>query len=1105
MSAPNKLIEKIEGFTRKYYLNRLIQGVLVGAVLWIVFYLLINGLEYFSWFPPKGRFVLFLFLLAGSAFVLVYHFLIPLVNLIRFRKKMSVEQASVMIGKFFPEIKDKLLNTIQLSNQMAAEGDNALLAATIEQRSARLSPIRFSDAVDLRGNLKYLGIFFGLLLLLILLMVFLPSFAVQPTQRIVNYEQQFEKPLPYQVEILQDNIETTQGKEVKFNIRVTGDRIPDAFYVKSELGQQLMTKGSANDFTYTFKNLFNDLTFNVIGGEYISRPLHITVHPNPTLLSYRCELRYPAYIHRTDETLEAKTRLIVPQGTQLTFSFTTRDTEQMNVSRDSLNSSLTAKDDIFEYQFVAAQSTKFEVQVENSWNRTIEPLPFSVDVLPDAYPDIRVESFDEQLSTDVYFSGLVTDDYGFSRLTFNCKVKEPIEKNIVKTVPLDLKQTRSSFFYQFNMDSLGIMPGQNMEVYFEVWDNDGFHGPKSKRSETFTYYKPSETALDSVANQQSEDIMERLSEKSQEANKLQDEIEKMLQDLIQKKDLDWSDKEKMKELMEKQQQIQDEWNKLQQEQEKLADFMKENEIANEDLLKKQEQINKLFEEVIPEELQKMMEQIDKLLEEMPREQMQQTMQDIKKNNQKMQELLDRNLALLEQLKMEKDLNDLANKLDTLGEELQKQEAENQQKEAGEETDQKSAEEAKEEFDKMMDELDKLLEKNQELQDPFDMQKDEEMQESIDQDLQDAMQQEQNQQNGQQQQNSQQKKQDAGQKMQQMAQNMMMQMQMQGMQQMAEDAHLVRILLENVVHASHEQEALMNEIGSIRSDDPSLVEKIIHQKEVADNFNMVRDSLRSMAKRQPMIQNFIFEELHTIENQTENAMKQLNDLKLSQATRHQQTAMMSMNNLALMLAESLENMENSMESMGMPMQSCQSKPGKQGQQSMKNMQQMQQQLSEQLKQMQQQMEQGQQTPNSMSEEFARMAAEQEMLRQGMQQMLNDMKENGQIGDDGLNEIIKDMEKLEEELVNKKINKKMIERSQKIESRMLESQKAQEKREQEEKRKSNEFKGSLFDRQIDEILYKETLKKNQEFLRSNPIEFAPYYRDKINEYYLKKNTH
>ena len=1099
MSAPNNLIEKIEGFTRKYYLNRLIQGVLVGAVLWIVLYLLINGLEYFSWFPPKGRFVLFLFLLAGSAFVLVYYFLIPLINLIRFRKKMSVEQASVMIGKFFPEIKDKLLNTIQLSNQAASDADNALLAATIEQRSARLSPIRFSDAVDLRSNLKYLGIFFGSLLILIALMVFLPSFAVQPTQRIVNYEQNFEKPFPYQVEIEQDEIETTQGKEVKFNIRVTGDRIPDAFYVKSELGQQLMTKGSVNEFSYTFKNLYNDLTFNVVGGDYTSRPLHITVHPNPTLLSYRCEVHYPAYIHRTNETLEGKTRLIVPQGTKLIFNFTTRDTEHMTVSRDSLTTDLTAHDDIFEYQFVAAQSTKFEVQVQNTWNNSLEPLPFAVDVLPDAYPDIRVESFDEQLSTDVYFSGLVTDDYGFSRLTFNCMVKESVEKNIVKTVFLDLKQTRTSFFYQFNMDSLGIMPGQNMEVYFVVWDNDGYHGPKSKRSETFTYYKPSESALDSIANEQSEDIMERLQEKSQEADKLQDDIEKMLQDLIQKKDLDWSDKEKMKDLLEKQQQIQDEWNKLQEEQDKLSDFMKEHDIANEDLIKKQEQINKLFDEVIPEELKKLMEQIDKLLEEMPREQMQQMLQDIKKNNQSMQELLDRNLALLEQLKMEKDLTDLANKLDKLGEELQKQNADNQNK-AGEEDDQKSAEEAKEEFDKMMDELDQLLEKNQQLQQPFDMEKDEEMQESIDQDLQDAMQNEQQNQP----QQSKSKKQQAGQKMKQMSQNMMSMMQMQGMEQLAEDAHLMRILLENVVHASHEQEALMTEIGKMRSDDPSLVEKIIHQKDVADNFNMVRDSLRSMAMRQPMVQNFVFDELHTIENQTENAMKYLNDLKLSQAARHQQTAMMSMNNLALMLAESLENMENSMEAMGMPMSNSKPKPG-QGQQSMQKMQQLQQQLSEQLKQMQQQMQQGQQMPNSMSEEFARMAAEQEMLRQGVQKMLNEMKENGQIGDDGLNEIIKDMEKLEEELVNKKINHKMIERSQRIESRMLESQKAQEKREQEEKRKSNEYKGSHFDRKIDEYLYQQSLKKNQEFLRTNPIEYAPYYKDKINDYYLKKNTH
>ena len=74
MSAQQHLIEKIERFARKFYANRLIQGVLIGAALWIVFYLLVNALEYFSWFSSNVRFALFVLLVAGSAAVLVFYF-----------------------------------------------------------------------------------------------------------------------------------------------------------------------------------------------------------------------------------------------------------------------------------------------------------------------------------------------------------------------------------------------------------------------------------------------------------------------------------------------------------------------------------------------------------------------------------------------------------------------------------------------------------------------------------------------------------------------------------------------------------------------------------------------------------------------------------------------------------------------------------------------------------------------------------------------------------------------------------------------------------------------------------------------------------------------
>ena len=1074
MSSQEVLIGKIECFVRKFYVNRLIQGALIGAALWILFYLAVNTLEYFSWFSPKVRMVLFAVLLLGTAAVLAVYFIVPLVNLIRYRHKMSLEQAALLIGRFFPGVDDKLLNTLQLSSSADDAGSRQLLEATIEQRTAQLAPLRFTDAVDLKGNLRYVYLFVILLAVLVLLLVFLPKFAVQPAQRILNYHQEYEKPLPFSVILQQDAVETRQGADFSFSIHVEGSQIPDAFYVKSSMGQQLFTKESINDYTHTFKNLYHDFSFQVVGGDYVSRPIPVTVHPNPTLLSYRCKASFPAYIHRQNEVYEGKTRLIVPQGTRLEFVFQTRDCDTLFVVRDSVATPFIANHDEVVVPFTAAASFVFDLVCRNPWSEHFDPIRFMVDIIPDGYPDIRVESYDEELSTQVYFSGLIADDYGFSKLLFHCEMKEPVERQVVQPVLFDKTQTRTSFFYRIDLDSLGVMPGQQVEAFFEVWDNDGFHGPKSKRSEVFSYYKPSLSALDSLAEHAENDIMERMASKSEEASKLRDDIEKMLQELTAKKDLDWSDKEKIKDLLEKQNEMEEEWNRLQEEQEKLSDFMKEHELANEELLKKQQKINELFEQVIPEELQKLMLEIDRLLEEMPRNQMQDLLQNMKRDNQKLQDLLDRNLSLLEQLKMEKDLNEFIDELKELGEELA----------SG--NDSLTKEESKEAFEELMQTLDSLMDRNQELTEPFNLQKDPAMENAIQQDLDKGA------------------KQDAGKKMQEMAESIMMDMMSGGEEQLAEDAQLVRILLENTVRASHQEEELMKELGKLHSDDPSLSSKIVRQKELSANFEMVEDSLRAMAMRQPSIQNFVFDEIASINRNSESALKYMNDLRFPMAVNYQQKALMSMNNLALMLAESLRDMEDMMSASACKMGNKKPKPGNQGK-SMQQMKQLQEQLGQQLKQLQQKMQQqnGQAMP-SQSEEFARMAAEQEMIRQGMQQILEEMKRNGQLGDDGLNQIIKDMERLEEDLVNKRINRQTIDRQRQILSRMLESEKAQEKRDQEEKRKSNEYKGSGFDRSVDEVFYKEQLKKNQEFLRQNPIQYQPYYKSKINEYYLKRNS-
>ena len=1008
---------------------------------------------------------------------------------------MSDKEAAVLIGKFFPEIKDKLLNTLQLTDNIDNNSDNELLIATIEQRTENLKTFNFSEAVNLKENYKYLKIFGVSLATLIALIIFFPDFSQKPVERIINYDKFYEKPLPFQVSLQAEEIELTQGNDLEFKIRVTGEKIPEKFYVNTSVGTRMMTKLSINEFSYVFNNIYQSEKFQITGGEYISPEIKIIVNPSPTLLHYETELNFPKYINRKKETLSGKTRVMVPQGTDVKFIFHTKYVDAMNVILDSTYHNIKSEGDDFVYNFKALQTSKFYVNISNKWSENNNPIPFTIEVIPDAYPEIQVQAFNENFSKQTYYSGLIADDYGFTKLLYHFEVENKPYQSFVKRININKKETRTSFYYSVDLDTLTIYPGDEIKSYFEIWDNDGINGSKSRRSELFHISVPTRETLDSIADSSEENIISRLEDKTNNLEQLRKDIEEIIKDLMSKKELDWTDKEKIKELLEKEKEIQEEWQKVQEEQKDLQDFMKENELTSEDLLKKQEEINKLFEEVIPDEMKKLMEEIEKMLSDMPREKMQQMMQDLKKSNKELQEMMDRNLSLLEQLKVEKDLNELIDKMNDLSEKLQNTDKSN--------NDSLSAKDAENQFNKLSQELDSIMEKNKGLQEPFNISKDEKMEDEINQDLEEAHEMENNGDDA----GSSQKKNDAGKKMKQMAEQLSMDMMMGGMEQMGEDAHLIRILLENVVRSSHEEERLMNEVGRMKKDDPSLSDKISRQKEIDDNFAMVEDSLRMMAMRQPKIKNFVFTELQLIDQQLGQAMKEMNEMTLTSATSRQQRAMMSMNNLALMLSESLNEMnESMMESSGSCSKPKNSKKPSKGKQSMKNMKDLQEQLGKQLEQLRKEMQQKQQEgkpQQSMSEEFARMAAEQEMLREGMQKMLEEMKKEGLTGDDGINEIIKDMEKLEEDLVNKKISTQTIKRNRDILSRMLKAQNAQEERDKEEKRKSEEFRGSFERRNIDELEYQENLKKQQEFLKMNSIEYQPFYREKINDYFFKKN--
>src|SRR5690348_12614625 len=108
------LISKLDAFIRKFYKNQLIRGGIYAFTLGLGFYLMVTMLESAGHFSIGMRTALFYTFIAGILFILWRFVAIPLFHLYRIGHIISHEQAAQIVGDHFAEVKDKLLNVLQL-------------------------------------------------------------------------------------------------------------------------------------------------------------------------------------------------------------------------------------------------------------------------------------------------------------------------------------------------------------------------------------------------------------------------------------------------------------------------------------------------------------------------------------------------------------------------------------------------------------------------------------------------------------------------------------------------------------------------------------------------------------------------------------------------------------------------------------------------------------------------------------------------------------------------------------------------------------------------------------------------------------------------------
>ncbi len=934
---------KLELFIKRFYVNELLKGIILFFAIGLLYLIATLFIEYILWLNPTARTILFWIFIAVEIGLFIKFIAMPLTKLFKLKKGINYEEASKIIGNHFPEVSDKLLNVLQL-NQNSQQSE--LLLASINQKSAELTPIPFNFAINFRKNTKYLK--YAAIPIAILLLSYATGkmeWFSESYKRVVDHKTAYEPPAPFQFFVINDNLKAIENKDFKLMVNTAGDITPENAQIIYNGQSYFLQQTAPGNFEYTFPQVKQPVSFELTANNIFSKTYDLEIINTPTIVNFEMFLDYPAYTNKKNETLKSSGNSTVPEGTKATWRVVTKSTDEVYwYSKDTLEFQKKPNGN-FEAAKTIYNNTDYNISTSNAKLRDYENLAFSLNVVKDNYPELEVKMEKDSLDNQtLYFYGQVSDDYGLLKLQMVYYPRENPEEKSKQTIQIS-KSNFDEFVNTFP-DQLNLTEGVDYELYFQVFDNDAIHNYKSTKSSVFSYRK---LTKDEEEQKQLREQSETIKDISKTFDKLQQqdkELEQLSKTQKEKEELNFNDKKKFENFIQRQkeqEQLMKNFNK------KLKDNLEEfqNENKKEDPFK--EQLKKRLdenEEQLKED-EKILEELKKLQDKLQKEELTEKLEELAKQNKNKERSLKQLLELTKRYYVAKKAEKLMNDLEKLAEEQEQLSKEDKEKNNAE-----AQEKLNEKFNEFQKEMDALQKENKALKKPMKIPQDEPTEESIKQDQQEATealeeqeakdneskeentnpeesqepqeaQEEQKPQDGQKpsesgpQQKAKQKQKQAAKKMKEMSKSMGGMMAMGGADQLQEDATVLRQILDNLVLFSFDQENLMDQFKSMQINNNEYGKFLRKQSNLREHFEHIDDSLFALSLRQPRISETVNKQITDVFFNIDKSLGQLSENQIYQGVSSQQYTVTSTNELASFLSDILDNMNDQMKpSMGM---------------------------------------------------------------------------------------------------------------------------------------------------------------------------------------------
>ena len=1054
---------RLQAAARQITVANLAYSSLLTAGIVAALLLLLVGTEALFWVAVAWRSLFFWLLvlaLGGLTIALVAR---PFLRLLGMLPHPPDRQVAQHVSHRYPELEDRLLNLLDLGEGRASAAPAHLVDGAVRMLHERVNGIPLEDATSFMpvrrmGRIASMPVA-GLLLFLIAA----PTSFLDASHRLFSPGVFFVRPASFALMVSPGDTTIVRGEALVITATATGINVPTSAVLQADRAQPATLAADASGrFSYEMVNVREAFRYRIQAGAITTSWFGIEVIERPVVRSLQVELVAPAYTGLPVQVLPPGTGdIFALPGTAAKLKVRGGEARAYLVFASGHVDTL-SKGAIAEGSFSVREKDTYHVLLENEAGiRNHDPIVYQVTPLADLPPTvaIREPAADATLDLDIQATVLLqlSDDFGFRDLNlwwrlaesrYNEVMSEPVAMALPLARPRELDQ-HLEFYWDLRLTTaLDIVPGDVIEYYAEVRDNDVISGYKSARSAVHRLRLPSVSERYDRLSDTQQDTESEMASLLEESDRIRAQFEEVRDELRRKQQGDWDDKRQLERVADAQKALEERVEGLASTMEETAEDMQD--LVSDETLEMFEELQQVTEEINSPELMEAMQKLQQAIEELNPREMQMALEKFGFNEEMYRDRLERALELFRNFQVQQKLEEAANRAENLA-----SEQEQLDQEIGEDPDAAQQERdalaeqqmrSKEEMEALESKMEEIARRMDEMRNAPTEAMDQLSEETAAQELPMEMQENAEQMQAGQMQEAQRGQRQMQQSLQQLQQDLESMLGgMQGSQMQINFAALQR-LLSDILHLSHDQEALRRQVTAAATDSPLLREFAQQQSVMRDGLTAVADSLQSLARQIPQMTREVQTQTGTALLAMENAIAAMVARSGSQAAQEQLTSMTNLNELALLLSDLMDQLMNS--------PSNNSAGGMSMSEMIQQMQQMasqQQQLNQQIQEMLGQM-QGQRLTPDMQARMQQMASQQQAIKQQLEELSRQSALAQRLAGD-LNKIAAQMEESVQQLGAFGASRELRERQQQILTRLLDASRAMQERGKQRRREGH----------------------------------------------------